>query len=253
MAQPFLEHPRHARSVHGDDGLGDLGIPASPRQLEAVHAVEFLYRTLRAAAEPVTLVPIAPLTNIAALFLQYPEVKANVSEIVLMGGAAATMGNATAVAEFNIRHDPEAADIVFRSGLPIVMYGLDVFRAITFTRAEADEMAAASSTAAQLAGRLLLSRMEVFGRSEAGIGDAGAVASVIEPDGLTTELRPVMVELSGTWTRGQTVVDRRERPIAERNVPWQPLMQPNARVALAVDRERYRRLFREAVLGARGD
>jgi pyrimidine-specific ribonucleoside hydrolase len=247
MGRPLLERQLNAKGVHGDDGLGNVGLPESPRRPVPEHAVEFLRQTLAAAREPITLVPLAPLTNIATLLVQYPEVQAGIKQIVLMGGAI-NGGNATAVAEFNIRQDPEAADIVFRSGLPMTMYGLDVFRQVTFSYPEAEAFIQAGRPAAQLAGRLLKFMMDRFGRPEATIGDAGAVASVIEPAGLTTERRPVRVELAGQWTRGQTVVDRRSRASIELESPWQPAMGAELAVAVAVDRERYRQIFREAVL-----
>ena len=158
------------------------------------------------------------------------------------------MGNASAVAEFNIRQDPEAADIVFRSDLPIVMYGLEVFRRVTFTRAEAEAFTQSDRPSAQLAGKLLLYFMNNFGAEAAGIGDGGCVASVIDPAGLTTENYPVRVELNGTWTRGQTVVDRRPAYTRERESEWQPPMNNSVAVAVDIDVERYRKLFSEAVL-----
>lgn len=247
MGQPLAEVQYNAKGVHGGDGLGHVELPPPSRQPVPEHAVEFLRRTLTAAPRPVTLVPLAPLTNIAALLVQYPEVKANIERLVIMGGAF-DMGNATAVAEFNIRQDPEAADIVFRSGLPMVMYGLEVFRRVTFNRREAEEFVESGRPAARLAGQLLLYFMNNFNREAVTIGDAGCVAAVIEPEGLTTEEYPVRVELAGTWTRGQTVVDRRPLITRQRESEWQPPMGTTVSVALDVDAERYRQLFREAVL-----
>jgi pyrimidine-specific ribonucleoside hydrolase len=247
VGRPMLEAQLNAKGVHGEDGLANLGLPASTRQPVPEHAVEFLRCTLTAASTPVTLIPLAPLTNIASLLVQHPEVQAKIGQIVLMGGASGK-GNATAVAEFNIRQDPEAADIVLRSGLPIVMYTLDVFRQVTFTRAEAEAFIQSDRPAAQLSGRLLAFMMDNFRREEATIGDAGAVASVIEPVGLTTEQRPVRVELNGQWTRGQTVIDQRSWASINLESHWQPAMGTSIDVAMAVDRERYRQIFREAIL-----
>ncbi len=259
MARPLVERPRHSTGVHGDSGLGNVELPVSARQPVEVHAVEFLRRTLLDAPSPVTLVPLGPLTNIAVLLAQHPDVAAKIGELIFMGGCVSDRGNATATAEFNVRHDPEAADIVLTSGLPITMYGLDVFRQVTFGRSEALELADAADPAAQLAGSLLLYAMDNYGHEEATVGDAGTVASVLQPEGLTTELRPVRVELTGQWTRGQTVVDRRDQALAQRNYKWQPPMGTEIRVAVGVDCEAYRRLFRDAVLsrtvpgGASGD
>ncbi len=115
-ARPLLEHPVNATHVHGLDGMGDLDWPRSAAAPDPRHAVELLRDVLAEAAagrqtERITLVPLAPLTNIALLLRTYPEVAAGVREIVFMGGAA-HVGNATASAEFNVFHDPEAAAVV---------------------------------------------------------------------------------------------------------------------------------------------
>jgi len=246
MNQPLVEPPRHARGVHGDNGLGGLVLPTAPRAREREHAVAFLRRTILEAKRPVTLVPLAPMTNIATLLTDHPEVRAGIERIVFMGGAIG-MGNASAASEFNVRQDPEAADIVVQSGIPTLMYGLEVFREVQLTRAEAEALTASDDPAAQLAGRLLLSRMDEFGRDTAGLGDAGCVASVIDPGALTTSNHPVRVELTGTWTRGETVVDLRPHHIAGREEPWQPSMNTTIDVATDVDHQRYSRLFQETL------
>lgn len=128
------------------------------------------------------------------------------------------------------------------------MYTLDVFRQVTFTRAEAEAFIQSDRPAAQLSGRLLAFMMDNFRREEATIGDAGAVASVIKPAGLTTEQRPVRVELNGQWTRGQTVVDQRSWSSLNLESHWQPAMGTSIGVTMAVDRECYRQIFREAIL-----
>jgi pyrimidine-specific ribonucleoside hydrolase len=247
-AQPLLEPARDARHVHGLDGLGDLGWPESTRRPVDVHAVELLRRTIESAERPVTLVPLAPLTNIALLLRTYPDCAARLERIVLMGGAA-LRGNATAAAEFNVWHDPEAAAIVLGSGLPVTMYGLDVFYDVTVSRADATELAASPDPAARLAGELLLFSVGRFGGRAATIGDAGAVAAVADPDGLRTVRHPVQVELSGRFTRGQTVVDRRTSSGDVDNDPH-GTAPAQVDVALGVDGDRYRRLFLDAVRGA---
>lgn len=245
--RPLLEPARDARHVHGADGMGDLGRPASGRQPVDLHAVELMRRTIESSPEPVTLVPLAPMTNVALLLRTYPEVTERLERIVFMGGAAAT-GNATASAEFNVWHDPEAAVIVLDSRVPTTMYGLDVFYDVTVSADDARRLSGLEDPAARLAGDLLLHQVDRFGGDGATIGDAGAVAAVIAPDGLSTVRHPVRVELAGRWTRGETVVDRRAWA---GDLEQDPLAGP-ARpvdVALAVDVEGYRRLFLEAVGG----
>ena len=244
--QPLNEPPRHARGVHGHNGIGDIDLPTARRQVESEHAVPFLRRTILEAPEPITLVPLAPMTNIATLLTDHPEVRDNIARIAFMGGAIG-MGNASAAAEFNVRQDPEAADIVLQSGIPTLMYGLEVFRQIAITRDQANHLVDSTSTAAQLAGRLLRSRMDEHNRDETLIGDAGCVASVIDPAALTTATHPVRVELEGTWTRGETVVDQRPHHTASREEPWQPPMNTEIDVATDVDHQRYAKLFLETV------
>jgi len=240
--RPLLEPARDARHVHGEDGMGDLGLPDSARTASDLHAIELLRTTIEAADRPVTLVPLAPMTNIALLLRAYPHVAENVDRIVFMGGAAA-IGNATAAAEFNVWHDPEAAGIVLTSGLPVTMYGLDVFYEVTIDEPSAAQLTASPDPCAQLAGRLI---QRQHGRHIATIGDAGAVAAVIDPEGLTTSRHPVRIELAGTWTRGQTLVDRRSWA---GDLEHDPHGLPAAMVdvALGVDADRYRRLFLDTV------
>ena len=215
--RPLLAEPHDARHVHGADGMGDLGWPRAAREADARHAVELIRDVLRAAAvagERVTLVPLAPLTNIALLLRTYPDVAAGIEEICFMGGAA-TVGNATASAEFNVFHDPEAAAVVIDAcadlGIALRMYGLDVFYQPVVTRAEAERLIAVDPEGpAGLGGRLIRFQCERFGGDAGTIGDAGAVCAVIDPEGLRTEPLPVRVELGGSWSRGRTVVDRRD-------------------------------------------
>ena len=216
-ARPLLEPARNAPHVHGEDGMGDLGRPRSTREPDPRHAVELLRDVLLQAAageeaDRVTLVPLAPMTNTALLLGTWPEAAAGLRQIVFMGGAA-TVGNATASAEFNVWHDPEAATVVLETaaelGVPVTMYGLDVFYDVRVSREQAQELVRRGG-AAELAGLLVLHQCERFGTPDATVGDAGAVCAVIEPDALTTVPLPVRVELTGTWSRGRTVVDRRD-------------------------------------------
>src|SRR6476661_4302864 len=215
--RPLLEPARDARHVHGQDGMGDLDWPRSTREPDGRHAVELLCDVLLEAStkppeQKVTLVPMAPLTNIALLLRMWPQAAAGLREIVFMGGAA-HVGNATASAEFNVWHDPEAAAVVLETaaelGIPVTMYGLDVFYDVRVSREQAQELVRRGG-AAELAGLLVLHQCERFGTPDATVGDAGAVCAVIEPDTLTTVPLPVRVELTGTWSRGRTVVDRRD-------------------------------------------
>ncbi|TQM64102.1 nucleoside hydrolase [Humibacillus xanthopallidus] len=258
-ARPLLEHPVDARHVHGDDGMGDLGWPAADLRPDPRHAVELLRDVCRAAAaegRAVTLVPLAPLTNIALLLRTYPEAAEGISEIVFMGGAA-DVGNATASAEFNVFHDPEAAAIALDAaadlGIPVTMYGLDVFYEPVITREEAVELVAVGGRgAAELGGRLMQFQHQRFARDASTIGDAGAVCAVLDRASMTTELLPLRVELAGTWSRGRTIVDRRDWSGDMKHDPHgeAPL---RVHVALKVDSAAYAQLWRDTLLGRLGE
>ncbi|MEU0207814.1 nucleoside hydrolase [Streptomyces canus] len=250
-ARPLIEPVRTAQHVHGLDGMGDLGLPAPTRVAVDVDAVTLLRREILASPRPVTLIPTAPLTNIALLLRTHPDVVRNIERIVFMGGAVAT-GNATPVAEFNVWHDPEAAAVLLTAGVPITMYGLDVFERVVVPAADVQRLRASSEPSLRMAGELLAHRDPATSGDPTptgGLGDAGAVCAVVDPDGLTTELLPVEVSLAPGPTRGQTVVDRRRRP-GESEIHEGEREVTLVDVGLGVDVERYVKLWLTAVEGA---
>jgi len=255
--RPLLEPARPARHVHGEDGMGDLGWAPSGRRPDPRHAIELIRDVLLAAAESgarVRMVPLAPLTNIALLLRTYPAVAGGLERIVFMGGAA-LLGNATPAAEFNVWHDPEAAAVVLDAattlGIPVTMYGLDVFYDVRVSRSRAADLMASSRPVARLAGGLIDFQCRRFTEGDATIGDAGAVCAVVDPSGLTTRRLPVRIELAGTWTRGQTVVDQRGGLDQEHD--RHGLAPSVLDVALGVDAERYARLWLDTVAGTADD
>nr|WP_202490549.1 nucleoside hydrolase [Streptomyces sp. SID8381] len=247
--RPLIEPVRTAHHVHGHDGMGDLGLPAPRRGAADVDAVTLLRREILASPRPVTLIPTAPLTNIALLLRTHPEVTRNIERIVFMGGAVGA-GNATAVAEFNVWHDPEAAAILLTAGVPITMYGLDVFQRVIVPAQDVRRLRASGEPGAVLAGRLLAHRDPVTSEEDpaGGLGDAGAVCAVADPAGLTTQRLPVEVNLAPGPARGQTVVDRRPRP-GEAELHGEAREQPLVDVALDIDAERYVKLYLATVEG----
>ncbi|HXF63324.1 MAG TPA: nucleoside hydrolase [Caldilineaceae bacterium] len=247
MRLPLLEPLRTPMPLHGQDGMADLALPAPRGKPLPIHAVEFLRQTLLAASEPVTVIALAPLTNLALLIRMYPEAAERIANLVIMGGTLAGAGNVTPVAEFNIRHDPEAAAMVLGSELPICLYPLDVFRQIAFSRGESEAMAALADPAPRLAGGILCHSCTYFGSEAALIGDAGAVATVIDPAGCRRGRYAVTVELANGPARGQTVVDRRTPAAQARGAEWWPPAAPSVEIVEWVDVARYRRLFAETV------
>ena len=209
---PLLSPVPDTGHFHGLDGLGGFSRP-SDRRTSPLPALDLLRHELLAAVgngEPVTLVPTGPLTNIALLLRAHPEVAAGIERIVFMGGSA-SVGNVTAVAEFNVFHDPEAAAIMLAAArdldIPVTMYGLDVFEQVRVTEDDAAMLRGRLDPAAQLAGALILARAR--GEESAGIGDAGTLCAIVDPDGLGTERCGVRVELGHGFARAQTIVDRR--------------------------------------------
>ena len=215
-ARPLLEDPVDARHVHGADGMADLGMPAPTLAPDPRPALDLLRDTITAAADagtPATVVPLAPMTNLALLARVYPEAFASIGRIVFMGGGV-DISNATAAAEFNVFHDPGATAIVLDACAgadgPVTVYGLDVFYDPLVTDTHVDGLRALGTPVADLAAGLISFHHRRFANAGATIGDAGAVGILIEPDAVVTQRLPVRVELTGTWTRGRTVVDRRD-------------------------------------------
>jgi len=225
-AHPLLERGRpEGAAFHGEDGLGGIPLPDSLRTPAAGTAVELLRRVIVDSPDPITLVALAPQTNIAMLLTLHPEVAGNLERILFMGGSAST-GNITAVAEFNVWQDPEAASCVIESGIPTTMYGLDVFTRLTVDQATADRFKKHDHPAIQLAGELLYrrgarsdgSKQEYVGV----VGDGGALVALTNPELFTIRTLPVRINLSGIG-RGQTIVDQRTIPQdikAWANDPW---------------------------------
>lgn len=184
---------------------------------------------LRASPEPVTLVPVGPLTNIATFLREHPELKERIAHISLMGGSIG-LGNTTPAAEFNIYVDPEAAREVFESGLPITMSGLDVTHQAGAGPDEREQLRATGRVGAMVAGFLdfFASAYEgVFGFDAPPLHDPVAVAAVLEPGPLKTRPMRVDVECESDLTRGETVCDYYGVTGKE----------PNAEVGIELDRE----------------
>ena len=253
-ARPLLERPSDARHVHGRDGMGDLGLPDPTLAPDPRHAVDVLREAAvraQAGGDPLTLVPLAPMTNVALFARTYPADFARLRRVVFMGGGA-QVSNATAAAEFNVFHDPEAAAIVLDAcvehAVPVTMYGLDVFYRPTATVRDADRLEAHGTPAARLAAGLVRFLARRFGSDAATIGDAGAVAAVALPDAVTTRRLPVRIELTGTWTRGRTIVDERDWAGDLDHDPH-GLAEAQVDVALDIDAERVAGAWLATLLG----
>lgn len=201
-----------ADNVHGESGLDGPKLPDPGFAPVAMTALELMAKCLRESPEPVTLVPTGPLTNIALLLAAHPELKSRIARIVLMGGAAGA-GNWTPAAEFNIYVDPEAADMVFKSGLPITMCGLDVTHQAQVMDEDIERVRAITNPVAQCVAGLLdffmiYHRDPKWGFAGAPLHDPCTIAWLLAPALFHGVECRVDIETGGTHTSGMTVVDR---------------------------------------------
>ncbi len=205
--RPLVREPRVAAHVHGESGLDGPDLPPPQGAPVEAHAVDFLADRVRSAGRPVTLIPTGPLTNVALLLAQHPDIE--LERIVLMGGAIAE-GNVTPAAEFNIWVDPEAAARVFASGIEVTMVGLDVTHRALMTAEHTERLRAAGrvgTMVAELWAFYHRFHSRVYEFPGAPVHDALAVAHVIRADLLRTEHRNVEVDCASELCRGRTVVD----------------------------------------------
>ncbi len=201
-----------AEHVHGKTGLDGIALPEPTMPLQDTHAVEFIIETLR--REPpgtVTLCPLGPLTNIATAFRTAPDIIGRVQEIVLMGGAYFEVGNITPAAEFNIYVDPEAAEIVFKSGVPLTVMPLDVTHKVLTTRPRIEAIRDLDTEVghAVAAWTDFFERfdMEKYGHDGAPLHDPCVTAYLVRPGLFSGRQINVEIETMSPLTRGMTVAD----------------------------------------------
>jgi purine nucleosidase len=201
-----------AEHVHGSTGLDGPTLPEPRMTLQPQHAVDFLIETLR--VEPpgtVTLCPLGPLTNIAMAFEKAPDIICRVQEIVLMGGAYFEVGNITPAAEFNIFVDPQAAHIVFRSGVPITVVPLDVTHKALVTKVRNDAFRALGTpvgiAVAQMTDFFERFDKEKYGSPGAPLHDPCVIAFLLAPHLFTGRFINVEIETHSELTMGMTVAD----------------------------------------------
>jgi pyrimidine-specific ribonucleoside hydrolase len=213
-------HPHRARYAHGVDGLSGRShvLPEPDRELDRAGAVELLVSLLDAAEEPVTIAPIGPLTNIAALLAAHPRVRDKIDRLVIMGGALGH-GNTTAAAEFNVWSDPEAARRVLTGGeVPCVLVPMDLTYRCAVDAEWLSKLSGSGPVGAAL-DALTPDYREHYNRALGWDGmvmhDAVAVAEAVNPGVLHTEHFPVDVDCTHGPSRGATVVDRRRAELRD--------------------------------------
>lgn len=239
-AAPLMRANRFATEAHGESGMDGFTFPDPNMTLLAQgNAVTNEYKVLKASDVPVTLVTLGPLTNIAMLLSTFPEVKERIARIIMMGGSTGR-GNIGIYGEFNVTVDPEAAGIVFRSGLPIVMVGLDIGRKAKLRIPDLEAMEGGGDVGRMVSG---LFRSYDGGHIEEGVKmyDPSAAMFVLEPDLFTSREAFVDVETSSLLTLGATAVDF-DGILGRR---------PNATVCVDVDAQRFREDYVGRVIRAR--
>ncbi|MCK3658804.1 ribonucleoside hydrolase [Pasteurellaceae bacterium Pebbles2] len=238
--RPLVREVENAPDIHGNSGMDGPTLPEPKRALSEQHAVNLIIDLIMSHPEKtITLVPTGGLTNIALAARLEPRIINRVKEVVLMGGGYHT-GNWSAVAEFNIKIDPEAAHIVFNAGWKVTMVGLDLTHQALATPEIVERIKEINTPASTFVVELL----EFFGKmykqaqgfDAPPVHDPCAVAYVIDPSLIEVKQVPVNIELTGTHTLGMTVADFRYPP-----------KKCNTQVATKLERERFWDLVIDAI------
>lgn len=238
---PLLKPLETAGNVHGKSGLDGAELPEPDFDVQPLTAIELIAQTLRASADPVTLVVTGPMTNIALFLRVYPELKSQIAQIVFMGGAMG-LGNWTPSVEFNIYVDPEAAKIVLNAGIPLVMAPLNVTHKAQIMKPEIEAIGHIDNPVAH-AFTGLLNFFEIYhenpkwGFQGAPLHDPCTIAWLLHPEWFQTEKMAVDVETAGELTRGETVCDYYE-------LTGQP---KNTEVLLNLNREAFIQLIADSL------
>ena len=240
--KPLVRNFSSAQNVHGSDGMGDIGLKLSGRKPTSTHAISEMIATFRARPNEIDLVTLGPLTNIALVLSIEPQFAKWVRRCVIMGGTGALPGNVTVASEFNVWADPEAARIVFDSGLPLEMVGWDVSVADAVI---SDELAVELSNLGKLGNFAMTIQRQVreFCRTETKLDgfdlpDPIAMAVALDPSIVESEIKKhVRVNLGFGDTRGQTMVDHLNTVNKI----------DNCRVVLRVNRQKFIAMLRTAL------
>ena len=207
LVQPSLLAPE----THGDTGLGYANLPEPRGKPVARHAIDFLIETILGSPGEITLVAIAPLTNVALAIRQEPRLVAALKELIIMGGALRHEGNATALAEFNTYVDPHAAQIVYQAGIPTTLVPLDVTYQCILTPSDVRRLQKTDSPITKFVAAATRFYMEFHDEYQqiegCVINDPLALALTFMPELCTYQELPVEVDLSGGISTGKTVAD----------------------------------------------
>ncbi|MCZ7470354.1 nucleoside hydrolase [Agrobacterium sp. O3.4] len=238
--KPLVRKPITAEHVHGSTGLDGPVLDEPTMEAQKQHAVDFIIETLmREPAGTVTLCTLGALTNVALALLKAPEIADRIQELVMMGGGFFEGGNITPAAEFNIYVDPQAADIVFRAGIPVVMMPLDVTHKLLTTKARVSRIRDIGTRPAIAMAEMLefFERFDIekYGSDGGPLHDPSVIAYLIRPELFQGRECNVEIEATSELTMGMTVVDW-----------WRVTERPtNARVMRNVDADGFFELLTE--------
>lgn len=237
-ALPLIDPPKYAAFVHGEDGLGDSGIPASKRIPEDKHAVHALIDLANANPGELSIIALGPLTNIAVATMLDPGLPNKIKELTIMGGAVSGKGNANVNSEFNVFFDPEAARIVFDRWPMVRVLDWEVTVAAGIPRTEVDSLMKIDSPKAEFFRKITTNTLKFlkkeFKMDVLFVPDGLATAAAIEPSIIKRkEVRHLTVELTGKKSRGLTVVD------------WFGMggETPNAEIVMEIDQRKFMNLM----------
>lgn len=238
--KPLFKTIVTAPEVHGETGLGCVVLPEKGKVIESVNAVEFIAQTLRESEEKITIVITGPMTNIAVFLMMYPELKSKIEKFVIMGGSSIG-GNVTPSAEFNIYVDAEAADIVFKSGIEIVLCPLDVTMKAFVSEKELEDIGKIEGLAAEVAYGAIKNALdfykEFYQKREVPMHDPCTIAYLLNPNMFKGQNVFLGTELKGEFTYGETIIDYREKLGKEKN----------ALVLNEINREEFIKLIKNSI------
>ena len=247
LANPLIRDSIRATDFHGKDGLGDSNLPLPELSAHKNSALDVIPETVSSfKRKELAIIATGPLTNIAAVLTKEHDLAGRIGELVVMGGAFGLTncgyGNETPAAEFNIYSDPEAAKIVFESGVPLKAVGLDVtmFPEAQLTKKDYAKVNAGQTRVSRFASRILSKTMRKWGRFA--LHDPLAVAASVRPSLFQFERCNALVETKGEHTTGMTLVDRRD---------WLPTSQRKGRdimVSKSVRFQSFKTLFLNRLL-----
>ncbi|WP_316569567.1 nucleoside hydrolase [Neobacillus sp. YIM B06451] len=245
VEKPLFRPPlkEKAAFIHGDDGMGNHSLPLPKAKPSEKHSVEFIIEMIHKHPNEITLVFVASLANLALAVMKDPSIVEKVERVVIMGGAATVPGNATPAAEANIYADPEAAEYVFRSGLPVTMVGLDVTMQTLLPWEQLEVWRQKQTPLGDFMAHIVEFYINAYRNMYPNIKgcalhDPLAIGAVINPDFIKTKPMHIQVDCEGIHSVGRTIADLR-------SIPANP---PNVDVALEVDADGFLKHFLSVVV-----